>query len=112
MTRFFLATILIAACAFSQTQTKRPPRKPAPKPPETAAAPLDPSKWPLETFTVKGNSKFTREQILALSGLRMGQTVAKADFDAARDRVVASGAFISVACGFQPSPNGKGYAAL
>src|SRR5205823_5202030 len=76
----FLTTILIAACALSQAQTKRPPRKPAPKPAETAAAPVDPSKWPLETFTVKGNRHYTREQILAQSGLRIGQTVAKADF--------------------------------
>jgi outer membrane protein insertion porin family len=107
-----LISILIAACALSQTPTKRPPRKPAPKPAETAPAPLDPSKWPLETFTVKGTSKYTRDQILALSGLRIGQTVAKADFDAARDRMVASGAFTSVTCGFQPAPDGKGYTAL
>jgi outer membrane protein insertion porin family len=106
-----LATIMMLACTLVQAQTKRPPRKPAPKSAETAP-PTDPSKWPLETFTVKGNSHYTREQILALSGLRIGQTVAKSDFDTARDRIVASGAFTGVTCGYQPAPDGKGYAAL
>jgi outer membrane protein assembly factor BamA len=100
------------AWATAQAQTKRPPRKPVTKPAETAATPVDPAKWPLEAFTVKGNSKYTRDQILALSGLRIGQTVAKADFDTARDRMVASGAFTSVTCGFQPATDGKGYDAL
>src|SRR5260370_6447375 len=106
-----LTTILMLACVLVQAQTKRPPRKPAPKPAETAP-PTDPSKWPLETFTVKGNSHYTREQILALSGLRIGQTVAKSDFDTARDRIVASGAFTGVTCGYHPAADGKGYAAL
>src|SRR5258708_4383960 len=91
------ATILMLACALVQAQTRRPPRKPAPKPAETAA-PADPSTWPLESFTVKGNSHYTREQILALSGLRIGHTVAKADFDAARDRIVGSGAALRIPC--------------
>ena len=67
--------------------------------------------WPLESFTVKGGSHYTREQILALSGLQLGKPVTKADFDAARDRIVASGAFISVSCGYEPAADGKGYAA-
>jgi outer membrane protein insertion porin family len=60
---------------------------------------------------VKGNSHYTRDQILAASGLRLGQPVTKADFDAARDRLVATGAFISVTCGYEPATSGKGYAA-
>ena len=101
--------VLIVACALLPAQTRRP-RKPAAKP--SAAAPAtDPSKWPLESFSVKGNSHYTREQIFAQSGLRLGQPVTKADFDTARDRLVASGAFISVNCGYEPAPDGKGYAA-
>ncbi len=43
--------------------------------------------------------------------MRLGQPVTKADFDAARDRLVASGAFMNVSCGYDPAPDGKGYAA-
>jgi len=100
--------VLIVSCALLQAQTRHP-RKPAAK--TTAAATTDPSKWPLESFRVLGNSHYTREQIFAQSGLRLGQPVTKGDFDAARDRLVASGAFISVNCGYDPAPDGKGYAA-
>src|SRR5437763_16871751 len=105
----FLAAVILG-CALAQAQT-RPARKQAPKPPAPAAA-VDPAKWPLESFSIKGNSHFTREQIIALSGLQLGKPVTKADFDAARDRLVASGAFISVNCGYEPAPSGKGSAAI
>lgn len=109
MRRLIPVLLIILACPVLPAQSTRP-RKAAAKP-TAAAAPLDPSKWPLESFTVKGNARFTREQILALSGLKLGQPVTKADFDSARDRVVASGAFLNVSCGYDPAPNGRGYTA-
>src|ERR1700681_3037202 len=104
--------VLIIACTVLQAQTRQA-RKSTVKTTakSTSVAPADPSKWPLESFVVKGNAHFTREQIFAQSGLRLGQPVTKADFDAARDRLVASGAFISVNCGYDPAPDGKGFAA-
>jgi outer membrane protein insertion porin family len=101
--------LILLACAASQAQAQT--TRPRKSTKSTAAAPVDPSKWPLESFTVKGNSHFTRDQILALSGLKLGQPVTKEDFDAARDRMVASGAFLNVSCGYDPASSGKGYAA-
>ena len=99
-------------CTMSQAQTSaRKPKRPPVKSTEAPAEPTDPSKWPLETFTVKGNHFFTAAQIQALSGLPMGKPVAKPDFDAARDRIVASGAFVNVSCGFEAAPDNRGYAA-
>jgi len=63
------------------------------------------------SFTVSGNENYTREQILTLSGLKIGQTVTKADFDAARDRLVESGAFLNVSYTFKPAEKGNGYSA-
>lgn len=100
--------VILLGCVAIQAQTSRT-RKPAAKP--AAAAAPDPSKWPLQSVSVKGNVHYTRDQIFALSGLRLGRPVTKADFDAARDRLVSSGAFVSVNCGYEPSSDGKGYAA-
>ena len=101
-----LAAAVAASCASSQAQTRR--KKATIK---AATAPTDSSQWPIESINVKGNSKYTTRQIIALSGLRIGQQVKKEDFDAARDRIVASGAFINVSCGYEPSSSGKGYTA-
>jgi outer membrane protein insertion porin family len=99
--------VFIVFCALLPAQTRQSRKSTA----KTTAAPSDPSKWPLESFSVKGNSHYTREQIFAETGLKLGQPVTKADFDGARDRLVASGAFISVNCGYDPAKDGKGYAA-
>jgi outer membrane protein insertion porin family len=67
--------------------------------------------WPLESLTIKGNRLYTSQQIIALTGLKIGQMVSEADFDAARQRLLATGAFESIAFGYEPARNGKGYAA-
>src|SRR5581483_6438599 len=70
-----LAAAVAASCASSQAQTRR--KRAAST---TATAPTDSSKWPLESIVVKGNSKYASQQIIALSGLRIGQQVKKEDF--------------------------------
>jgi outer membrane protein assembly factor BamA len=102
MISFVLAGALIAAPAYAQTAAKRG-ALPAP------AASAD-QVFPLESVTIKGNQFYTQQQIVAASGLKIGMPVAKAQFDAARDRLVATGAFQSVAYEFAPASNGKGYA--
>jgi outer membrane protein assembly factor BamA len=67
--------------------------------------------FPLESVTVRGNRFYTQQQIVAASGLKIGAPVAKSQFDAARDRLVATGAFQSVGYEFAPASNGRGYAA-
>jgi outer membrane protein insertion porin family len=96
--------LALAAC---WGQTARKNRKPVVQPANAERA-----SWPLESFTVEGNRHVTRDQILAVSGLRIGQTAGKPEFDAARDRLVATGAFESVAYSFTSAPGAQGYAAV
>ena len=70
-----------------------------------------PARWPIASIAIDGNHIFTREQVLAVAGLRVGQVAGKADFEAARDRLLASGAFETVGYKFVQAPDGKGYAA-
>lgn len=65
--------------------------------------------FPLERIEVQGNHNYPAGQIIAASGLKVGQAVSKADFDAARDKLVASGVFENVGCSFAAAKDGKGY---
>ncbi|MEO8367890.1 MAG: POTRA domain-containing protein [Candidatus Solibacter sp.] len=108
-----LTLLLLAGMALAQTPAKRPPAKKSAAP---ASAPVKeapkeaPSKWPVESITVVGNRNYTREQVVAVSGLKIGQLAGKEEFDAARDRLTAAGVFETVGYQFEPGPN-KGYAA-
>jgi outer membrane protein insertion porin family len=87
-------------------QTRRP-RKPAAATPATAKT--DQSSWPLETLKVEGNQNYTAAQILAVAALRIGQTVGKPEFEAARDRLDATGVFDRIGYRFTPAKDGKGF---
>ena len=78
---------------------------------KTTAQPAQPGKWPVESLKVEGNHNYTQAQILAVAGLKTGQTAGKADFEAARDRLVATGSFETVGYKFGPSGDKNGYAA-
>jgi outer membrane protein insertion porin family len=80
------------------------------KAPDPAATekPNEPITFPLETLKVVGNKRLTAEKIIAVSGLKIGAPVVKADFDAARARLLATGAFESVAYEFNPSATYQG----
>ena len=88
----WLIFLLLCAPGFAQTAPTRAPAKKGAVPKKTAPAEAAPSKWPVETLTVEGNRKYTREQVLAVAGLKVGQLAGKAEFEAARDRLTASGA--------------------
>ncbi|MBZ5632455.1 MAG: FtsQ-type POTRA domain-containing protein [Acidobacteriia bacterium] len=68
-----------------------------------------PEKYPLETLRVQGNQQIPAERIVAASGLKIGSPVQKADFDAARERLLESGAFESVGYSFKPAATNSGY---
>ena len=74
-------------------------------------ADAQPSAWPIEKLTVEGNRNYSTEQILAVGGLKAGQMAGKAEFEAARDRLLATGVFESVGYKFEAARNSKGYAA-
>jgi outer membrane protein assembly factor BamA len=68
--------------------------------------------FPLETLRIQGNSRIPAEKIIALTGLNPGSPVQKADFDAARARLLATGAFASVGYEYKPSASKTGYAGV
>jgi outer membrane protein insertion porin family len=65
--------------------------------------------FPIEILKVTGQERIAPEKILAISGLKLGMEVSKADFDAARARLLATGAFETVGYVFKPSADKKGY---
>jgi outer membrane protein insertion porin family len=98
--------VLAVVPLFAQTSAA-PGRRAASKstpsnPPEQA------NKWPIVSLSVEGNHRYTAAQVLAVAGLKTGQVAGKEEFDAARDRLVASGFFEMVAYKFEPAPNQNG----
>src|SRR5438034_6436791 len=75
------------------------------------AAAQDVKKWPIEDLEVEGNQNYTAAQILTVAGLKKGQLAGKEEFEAAQQRLEATGAFETVGYKFGPSPGGSGYAA-
>ena len=67
-----------------------------------------PAVFPLEAVHVDGNQKLTADKILAVAALKIGEPVIRTDFDQARKRLLATGAFQSVAYEFKPSADAKG----
>ena len=105
MVRFIaLLGLMAAATAFAQTAAPKPGRK-------AAAKKADALQWPIESLSVEGNRNFTSQQILAVAGLKVGQVAGKADFDAARDRLVATGCFETVGYKFAASKDSSAYVA-
>ena len=103
-----LILLLLCTPGLAQTPPKKAPAKKAaaPKKAETA-----PSQWPIDSLTVEGNHSYTREQVLAVAGLKVGQMAGKAEFEAARDRLTATGMFETVGYKFEPGANKQAYAA-
>jgi outer membrane protein insertion porin family len=101
--------LLAGGSALAQPGTARAPAKKAAAPKAEAPAPA-PTKWPVEALLVEGNHNYTREQVLQVAGLTLGQLAGKPEFEAARDRLVASGAFETVGYKFE-APSKQGYVA-
>ncbi len=75
------------------------------------AQPQAPKKWPIESITVTGNHNYSKEQILAVAGLKVGETAGREEFEAAQKRLEATGVFETVSYKFAASPTSSGYAA-
>ena len=58
-----------------------------------------------------GLKNYSQAQVLAAAGLKVGQLAGKADFEAARDRLVATGVFETVGYHFAPAADSSQYAA-
>lgn len=100
--------ILLLVTALPCLPQSTPKRKTSPKK-STAAVKTAPEAWPLVSLHVTGNRIYSTPQIVAASGLRIGQEASNAQFEAARERLFKTGAFESVGYKFGPSADGKGY---
>ncbi|HYZ85051.1 MAG TPA: POTRA domain-containing protein, partial [Bryobacteraceae bacterium] len=99
--------VVTPADAQSRRTTKSSARSaPAKSAPSENAA----QAWPIASLTVRGNQLYDSATILKVAGLKIGQKVGKDQFDAARDRLLATGAFTSVGYEFKPAGN-AGFAA-
>lgn len=110
----WLILLMVGWVVFGQTQrppAKAPAKKAATPTPKAAAPEVAPTKWPVETLSVEGNRNYTREQVLAVAGLKVGQLAGKPEFDAARDRLTATGVFETVGYKFEPGANKQGFIA-
>ena len=100
MNRLLLVLMLAGGCGFAQT-----------KPATGARSTEPPARWPIESLVVEGNHTYSADEILAAAGLKVGEVVGKPEFEAARKRLLDTGAFETVGYKFTPgSP--KGYAAV
>lgn len=68
--------------------------------------------FPLESLRVTGAERIPAARILAVAGLKIGQKVNKEDFEAARERLLATDAFEKVGYEFKPSAKNTGYDAV
>jgi outer membrane protein assembly factor BamA len=68
-----------------------------------------PDAYPLESIKITGNERIPAERIIAASGLKVGSRVSRTDFNAARDRLMETGAFNGVGFRYAPSAANSGY---
>lgn len=66
--------------------------------------------FPLDSIAVEGNRILSTAAIVVASGLKLGAPGSSGIFDAARDRLIASGYFDMVSYQFKPAKDGSGYA--
>ena len=96
--RAFLLVTLTLSLLPAQTR----PRKPQP----AAVAAIKPGEkldlFPVRVLRIKGNKLLTAAQIQGVAALPLGEPVGKVEFDAARDRLLATGYFESVQFQFGP----------
>jgi outer membrane protein assembly factor BamA len=104
-----LKVFLILAWALTmdaQTSTRKPVHKPVTPPP----AKVDPDHVPLASIQVAGNQFYHASQVIGAAGVKIGQPMTQADFDAMKTRLEQTGAFEVVSYRYDPTPDGRGYA--
>lgn len=82
-----------------------------PRPRRDVSQPPGPAFYPIEGLGVEGNKLYTAEQIIGATGLRVGAPGGKVLFEAARDRLLATGYFTSVGYRFESAPGQATYLA-
>jgi outer membrane protein insertion porin family len=103
-----LLLLWIASAGDAQTRRTRKPASPAKTAPSTPA-PAEGAAWVIETLKVQGIHNYTADQILVVAGIHTGKIAGKAEFEAARQRLLATGVFATAGYRFAPAQDGKGY---
>jgi len=82
----------------------------APQQKKTVSGGDDPAfEFPVDSIAVEGNRILPEKGIVTASGLAPGMKANGATFDAARERLLATGYFETVSCKYQPGDKGAGY---
>ncbi len=96
--------ILLTAFAAGQTSSRK-------QSVSAPAKPAIPDKYPISKIIIKGNKVLPADEIIAASGLKIGEAADKARFEQARKQLEATGMLDSVGYQFEPADSGKGYVA-
>jgi outer membrane protein assembly factor BamA len=91
--------VLVLPCLCSSLALAQTPRKQSPKE-------LPPSAFKLVAIKTTGTKRYKSEEVIAASGLQIGQTVSEDDFKKAARILGETGAFGDVLYSFQYSPEG------
>jgi len=108
LTSLALLFLLIADAGDAQTRRTRKPVTPT-KPSTSTPVPEEGAAWSVETLKVDGVRNYTADQILAVAGIHVGDIAGKSEFEAARERLIATGVFATAGYHFAPAKDGKGY---
>ncbi len=101
--KVFAALTLAGLMVWGQTGVpKRPAQKAAPA--KTAQTASDPTA--IREIRVEGVKFYTVEQVIASSGMKVGDAATKVNFEKARDRVLATGCFESFGWKYEPLEGG------
>ena len=73
---------------------------------EATPAPLAAREFPIDSITIEGNRILSSAGIVTASGLKTGQTGSGPIFDGARDRLLATGYFDTIAYRYKPAEKG------
>jgi outer membrane protein insertion porin family len=65
--------------------------------------------FPLDSVRIVGNEVIPEERIIAATGLKIGASITRPEFNEARDRLLATGAFERVAFSYKPSAGDHGF---
>lgn len=109
---FALSLFALFPLAAQPPAAKKTPAKktPAPATPTSSLPQLDPAPvqgpFPIHSFKVKGSQQFKPEQVIAATGLTVGQKVDKAELEAAMQRLVDCGYFERAGYRYEPGPEG------
>jgi outer membrane protein insertion porin family len=102
--RLLLLSVLCQWAGSAQTPAKK---KAAPKAAAPAQTPTQPDKFPIRAIHIRGNRTLGEPAILSVTGLAPNQVAGKAELDAAKDKLLATGMFETVAFQFEPGTDGQ-----